>query len=94
MEKEKEFRTKFQSQQKTHSDSVDSLQVCTFRAWARLLIPSLSQAEIRNLRKQLSQSSHKSAGSVSAKGSGSTAKTGSSAHASLAAALTSGGAST
>ena len=27
MEKEKEFRTKFQSQQKSHSDIVDSLQV-------------------------------------------------------------------
>ncbi|CAI8012084.1 Protein FAM76B [Geodia barretti] len=76
MEKEKEFRTKFQSQLKSHSDSVESLQ-----------------AEIRNLRRQLSQSSHKSSSSVSAKGTGSAAKTGSSsssAHASLAAALTSG----
>jgi chromosome segregation ATPase len=76
MDKEKEFRTKSQSQQKNHSEMVDSLQ-----------------AEIRTLRKQLSQSSHKSSGLTSTKGSCSAAKTSASAHASLTAALKTGGTS-
>lgn len=51
------------------------------------------QSEIRNLRKQLSQFVHKSTGSASAKTMGVSAKT-TAAQASLAAALTSGVATT
>lgn len=42
LEKEKEYRTKLQSQQRSHSEVVETMQV-----------------EIRTLRKQISQSSHK-----------------------------------
>ena len=62
LEKDKEIRNKLQSQQKSHNEVVENLQVCVLESSPLYHIDAWHcsyQAEMRTLRKQLSQASQK-----------------------------------
>lgn len=71
-EKERDFRTKQQNQQKAHTEQLEQLKVSTDNCTiTSLLMLYLFQSEIRNLRTQLSKVSQKKASNASDKQSSS-----------------------